>query len=73
MKISARLLQEYLAGKVSPENFERSAFGERNYFTLWLGQGYTISKTTLEPAGLDKDDDYVVFEFSPDPAASRLK
>ncbi len=73
MKISARLLQEYLAGKISPEQFKRFARGENNQFQRWLEQGYTLSNAKFERAGIDEDDDYVIFEFLPDPAASPLK
>ncbi len=73
MKISARLLHEYLAGKVSQEEFERFAFGEKNLFRLWLEQGYTLNNGNFESAGIDEDDDYVIFEFIPDPAKFFLK
>jgi hypothetical protein len=69
MKISARLLQEYLAGKLSQEQFENHAFSDKNWFSHWLGMGLTISNSSFESAGIDEDDDYVVFEFSKDPAA----
>ena len=72
MKISARLLQEYLAGKVSKDEFERLVFGEKNPFGQWLQQGHTISNVKFENAGIDEDDDYVIFEFMPNPSASRL-
>jgi len=73
MKISARLLQEYLAGKISLEQFERFACGKDNQFRRWLEQGYTLSNANFVRAGIDEDDDYVIFEFLPDPAASSLK
>jgi len=73
MKISARLLHEYLAGKMSREQFERVAFGEDNYFRRWLDGGYALRNAKFESAGIDEDDDYVIFEFVPDPAASPLK
>jgi hypothetical protein len=73
MKISARLLHEYLAGKISREKFERSAFGEDNYFRRWLERGYALRNARFESAGVDEDDDYVIFEFVPDPAALPLK
>jgi hypothetical protein len=72
MKISARLLQEYLAGKVSKDEFERLVFGEKNPFGQWLQQGHTISNVKFENAGIDEDDDYVIFEFMPNPSASCL-
>ena len=73
MKISARLLQEFLAGKISRQQFERSAFGGRNEFDAQLRNGYTIKNTKVEGAGIDEDDDYIVFEFAFDLAAGPLK
>lgn len=73
MKMSALLLHEYLAGKISREQFERNAFGEGNDFKRWLESGYALCNARFESAGLDEDDDYVIFEFSPDPALSSLK
>lgn len=70
MRVSARLLQEYLAGRLSKDEFERNAFSDKNLFNLWLQQGHTIKNVQFESIGLDEDDDYVVFEFSKDPAAS---
>jgi hypothetical protein len=70
VKISARLLQELMAGKITPEQFQRNAFSEGNPFRKWLDDGYVISGTRLESAGRDEDDDHVVFEFQRDPAAA---
>tara|TARA_B100001989_G_C24546183_1_gene470938 strand:+ start:1354 stop:2658 length:1305 start_codon:yes stop_codon:yes gene_type:complete len=74
MKISARALQEYLAGTINQEQFERHiSSGDKNLFQLWLLQGHTISDITFEKAGIDEDDDLVVFQFNKDPAATNLK
>ena len=74
MKISARALQEYLAGAISQEKFERQILsGDKNLFQLWLMQGHTISDVGFEKAGVDEDDDLVVFSFQKDPAASLLE
>jgi hypothetical protein len=73
MKMSARLLHEYLAGKISSEQFERNAFGEGNDFRQLLERGYALRNAKFESAGVDEDDDYIIFEFSADPAASLLK
>ncbi|MEJ1960043.1 MAG: hypothetical protein WDO56_00210 [Gammaproteobacteria bacterium] len=70
VKMSARLLQEYLAGKIAREQFEGNVFPEQNLFKLWLEKGYVISGSRLENAGTDEDDDQLVFEFTRDPAAA---
>lgn len=74
MKISARALQEYLAGTISQEEFERQiSSGDKNLFKLWLMQGHTISDAGFEKAGVDEDDDLMVFSFQKDSAASLLE
>jgi hypothetical protein len=77
MKVSARLLQEYLAGRIPTERFHENSIGEtsagKNLFEHWLTMGYTISGASFESAGVDKDDDRVVFEFRRDPAAAEFK
>lgn len=76
MKTSARLLQEYLAGRITAERFHDNSAGKtsagENRFEHWLKMGYTITDARFESAGVDKDDDYVVFEFRRDPAAAEL-
>lgn len=71
-KISVRALQELIAGRIDQAQFQRWALGEVNYFERALTQGQTISKIQFEKAGPDEDDDYVVIEFSDDPAARKL-
>lgn len=74
MKISARALQEYLAGAIASDQFEKHiSSGEKNIFQLWLMQGYTISDVEFKKMGTDEDDDLVVFSFQKDPAASPLE
>jgi hypothetical protein len=71
IKFPARLFQELLAGRITLEKFEHFS----GAFSLFEGQlkfGNTLSGARLEPAGIDEDDDYVVFEFAPDPAALPL-
>jgi hypothetical protein len=70
VKMSARLLQEFLAGKITREQFESNVFSEQNLFKLWLEKGYVISGSRLENAGVDEDDDQLVLEFTRDPAAA---
>lgn len=74
MKISARLLHEFMAGRMDREQFARFAFGNnKNLCDLWLSQGLCIVDAAFEKAGVDEDDDYVVLTFAPDPAADKLK
>ena len=74
MKISTRALQQYLAGVITREQFERHiSSGDKNLFQLWLTQGHTISDVKFEEAGIDEDDDSVVFSFRKDPSASPLE
>ena len=69
VKMSARLLQEFLAGRVTPERFHEEVMG-KNLFEKWLNNGYVISDARFESAGVDEDDDYVILEFRRDPAAA---
>jgi hypothetical protein len=73
VKLSARALQELIGGRINKEQFEHLATGKPNFFALQLEQGRTISAVRFEPKGVDEDDDYVVFEFSDDPAARELR
>ena len=73
MKISARALQEFLAGDITQDQFEDTTLGEKSHFKLWLMQGYTISDVKFESAGRDKDDDYIVFSFDKNPSASSFE
>lgn len=71
MKISARAFQEYLAGRLTHEDFKR--FVDVEMFEGALKRGLTISNITLELRGIENDDDYVVLEFAPDPSAMPFK
>jgi hypothetical protein len=71
MKMSARLLQEYLAGRITIEQFHDYSTG-KNLFEHWLKLGYAISDTSFESGGVDADDDYVILEFRRDPAAAEF-
>lgn len=75
IEISSRLVQELLAGRVTHERFHDIAFGKNhpNLFERWLKMGYTIDQVSNEKAGVDEDDDRLVFKFSRDPAASDLR
>lgn len=67
IKLSAGLLHEYLAGKLSGEEFSEKAFGkEQNIFASELVRGNSIRSVEFESAGIDEDDDYVVFELDID-------
>lgn len=72
-KISARALQELMAGRMTPKQFQHHVMGEHNLFEAQLQRGLTISAVGFESSGSDKDDDYVTFEFEEDPAAAPLR
>jgi hypothetical protein len=69
MKLSARLLQEFLAGRITAERFDDNSTG-KNLFEVWLKMGFVMSDARFESAGVDEDDDYVILEFRRDPAAA---
>jgi hypothetical protein len=71
VKISARLLQEFLAGRIITERFHDNSTG-RNLFDHGLKSGYAISDARFESAGLDEDDDHVVLELRRDPTAAEF-
>ena len=74
IKVSARRLQELLAGRITLQQFQQRTFGGGmpNQFDYQLGRGLTIQKARVEKAGLDEDDDFLVFDLGPDPAALPL-
>ena len=53
------------------EQFDR--FVDGGLFERELRAGKTISNVTFETKGVDRDDDFVVFEFEDDPAAGPLR
>ena len=74
IKISSRLLQEKLAGRIDTATFQRHAFGnDRNYFEAELARGRTIQGARFESGGIDEDDDYLVFDMDFDWGANSLK
>lgn len=70
--ISARGLQEFIAGRLTREQLAHMVVGESNPFERNLLQGRTIASVSFEARGPEKDDDYIVFEFDHDPAAAPL-
>ena len=73
LRISARAVQELIAGRLSPEKFRDWNFGNDNPVRQQLEAGRTISSVGFEPQGNGEDDDYLVFEFRDDPAARGLQ
>lgn len=74
MRVSSRTVLEYLAGKIDYETFTRSIFGRNaNIFQLNLDSGLTIQSINLRDGGDSEDDDWIVFEFTKDAAASEIK
>jgi hypothetical protein len=74
IKISSRLVLELLAGRISQQQFQDITFGkDKNLFDIQLSRGFTIQSSRIEKAGLDEDDDHLVFDLGHDVAASPLK
>jgi hypothetical protein len=73
VRISARALQELMAGRLTTEEFENQAAGRPNPFERQLALGWTISSVSFEPQNADEDDDYLAFTFKDDPAAAALR
>ena len=73
LRISARAVQELIAGRLSPEEFRNWTFGDDNPVRRQLDAGRTISSVRFEPQGNGEDDDYLIFEFRDDPAARGLQ
>ncbi|MGY4296141.1 hypothetical protein ACVWXN_004236 [Bradyrhizobium sp. i1.4.4] len=74
IKISARLILEFLAGRITQEQFQYFAFrNDRNLFDHWFKMGMTIQSARLEKGGLDEDDDHLVFDMEPDFGAMALR
>lgn len=72
MTLSARAVQRLLAGQITPEEFARAHDWDEpgrmpNPFRAALQRGHMIKSVKVESAG-DQDDDWLQFEFGPDPA-----
>lgn len=72
MKLSARLVLEFLAGRITAEQFHDFS-GTSHVFETMLKAGKTLQNARIEKTGLDKDDDYLVFDLDLDYAALPLK
>lgn len=62
-QISARAVQELLAGRLTAEQFADWTVGLPNPFERRLALGWTISSVSFEPGNADADDDYLIFTF----------
>lgn len=76
VSIPARAFLDLLAGRITPQQFSY-ALGDRpnekNLFKGILDRGETLSAIEMAPRDVDADDDHIVFHFSDDPAARKLK
>jgi hypothetical protein len=72
VKLSSRLLLEFLAGRITPEQFHSYSGKITPILDSMLRAGKTIQSSRLEKRGLDEDDDYLVFDLEPDAAALPL-
>jgi hypothetical protein len=73
VRISARALQELMAGRLTAEEFQNWTAGRPNPFERHLALGWTISGVAFESKNADADDDYLTFVFKDDPAAAALR
>lgn len=73
LKISARAVQELIAGTLSHEKFQNWTMNKDNQVRRALDAGMTITSARFEPKGDDEDDDYLVLEFRDDPSARALR
>ena len=68
--ISARALQELMAGRLTAEQFQNWTLGRFNPFEQNLARGWTIASVSFESKNIEADDDYLTFTFKDDPAAA---
>lgn len=70
-RMPARALQDFLARRISEEQFRRFVGDEEDGPSLgrFLKRGFTIQNVQFESGGTDEDDDYLVFELALDAAA----
>ena len=73
LRVSARAVQELMAGVLTPGLFRNAVFGNDNPVRQQLLSGRTISNVHFEQKGETHDDDYLVIEFTPDFAAGPLR
>ena len=74
MSLSARLVLEFLAGRISPEQFQHFAFGDgHNLLDFQFRRGMTLQSIRIEKGGVDSDDDQFILELDGDWAASPLR
>ncbi|MFZ0306473.1 MAG: hypothetical protein WAL75_27555 [Terracidiphilus sp.] len=73
LKISARAVQELIAGRLSHEKFQHWTMNKDNQVCRALDAGMTITSAGFESKGDDEDDDYLVLEFRDDPSAKALR
>ncbi len=76
VKVSARKIQEVLAGRMTPrqffENYAHPNSPFENPFARALKQGFTIQSVTLTKLP-DADDDLLEFHFGPDAAIRKFE
>ena len=72
VQISARAVQELMAGRLTAKQFEDWTVGLPNPFERQLSLGRTISSVDFVPRDVNADDDYLIFIFRDDPAAAAL-
>ena len=75
VEVSARLIIDLLAGRITPEQFSKN-MGNRdgvNIFARILSSGVTFNNIEFQSGGEDKDDDKVILYYSKDAGAARYE
>lgn len=75
IELSARLMHELLAGRISVEQFHQRAFGRQDFnnFEYELAHGRTIRNVRIVPQGVEHDDDIIAFDLADDVSAALFR
>ena len=79
LRVSIGLVQQFLAGEITLDQFESFAFGSRggnarrNFFKLCLDRGEMISSVKIIPCSYEYDDDILEIEFKSDISLKKFK
>ncbi len=67
IKLSSRLVLEYLSGRIDAASFQRHAFNsDANHFEAAFARGLTIQNIKFESGGQSEDDDFLIFDMELD-------
>lgn len=72
IRLSARALHEFLAGRIDASRLRENIIGGSGVFERQLVEGRTIQTARIVPGGIDEGDDFLELVFAPDPSASEF-